>query len=105
MRLIRLLPAAIILLLLVIFALSNRQMASFAFWPTDFSLNAPLGLAVLVCAAVAFLAGALVAWFSTIPPRRRARRAEAQVKLLEAQVIELKARLARPAASLPPPEV
>src|SRR5579875_1719155 len=102
MRLIRLLPAAIILLLLVIFALSNRGTATFAFWPTDFALNAPLGLAVLVCAAIAFLAGALVAWFGTFAARRRARRAEAQIRLLEAQVIELKARLAQNGAALPP---
>jgi lipopolysaccharide assembly protein A len=105
MRLIRLLPAAVVLLVLVVFALSNRQVASFAFWPTDFALNAPLGIAVLVCAAVAFLAGALVAWVGTVVQRRRARRAEAQVRLLEAQVVELKARLAAPVPVLAPPDV
>jgi lipopolysaccharide assembly protein A len=104
MRLIRLLPAAIILLILVVFALSNRETANFGFWPTDFSLNAPLGLAVLICGAVAFLAGALVAWFSTFAQQRRARRAESEVRLLEAQVAELKARLAERGAVLPPPD-
>ena len=60
---------------------------------------------MLVCAAVAFLAGALVAWFSTFAQQRRARRAEGQVRLLEAQVAELKARLAQAApAALPPPD-
>jgi lipopolysaccharide assembly protein A len=105
MRVIRLLPAFIILLVLVVFALSNRQIASFAFWPTDFALNAPLGIAVLVCAAVAFLAGAFVAWVGAVAQRRRARRAEAQVRLLEAQVVELKARVAAPAPALAAPDV
>ena len=93
-------------LVLVLFALSNRQIASFAFWPTGFALNAPLGIAVLVCVAIGFLAGALLVWFGTVAARLRARRAEGQVRLLEAQVTELKARLSQTAlaaAPLPPP--
>jgi uncharacterized integral membrane protein len=96
MRLLITLP---LLLLLVLFALSNRQPVSLHIWPTDYAATLPLSLAVLGSMAVAFLAGGLLVWVSELVQRRRARRAEHAVRLLEAQVQELKARLAEP----PPP--
>lgn len=90
----RALIAIPVLLVLVLFALSNRGTVTLRLWPTDFAWNAPLSLAVLVVAAVFFVAGALLGWSGTVPLRRRARRAEAALRLLEAQ---------RPVA-LPPPE-
>lgn len=83
LRVILMLP---VLLVLVIFALSNTASATFGFWPTDLALEAPLSVAVLVIAAVFFVAGALVAWAGTLGQVRRARRAEAEVRRLEAQV-------------------
>jgi|ERR1700722_3162728 putative membrane protein len=88
----RLLIALPLLLLLVLFALSNRQPVPLRFWPTDYSLVLPLSLAVVGGMAVAFLAGGLLVWMSALAQRRRARRAEQTVRLLEAQVQELKAR-------------
>jgi lipopolysaccharide assembly protein A len=96
----RLLIALPLLLLLVLFALSNRQPVPLRFWPTDYSLVLPLSLAVLGGMAVAFLAGGLLAWVSALTQRRRARRAEQSVRLLEAQVQELKARV--PQQLVPP---
>jgi lipopolysaccharide assembly protein A len=90
-----------LLLLLVLFALSNRQPVPLRFWPTDYSLVLPLSLAVLGGMAVAFLAGGLLVWVSALAQRRRARRAEQTVRLLEAQVQELKARLPQPLMSPP----
>jgi len=58
---------------------------------------------VLICAAIGFLLGALLVWFTTFAPRLRARRAETRVRLLEAQVQELQARIAVTPAPLPPP--
>ncbi len=83
LRLILMLP---VLLVLVIFALSNTAPATFGFWPTDLALEAPLSVAVLVIAAVFFLFGALIAWMSTLAQARRARRAEAEVRRLQAEV-------------------
>lgn len=83
LRLILMLP---VLLVLVIFALSNTAPATFGFWPTDLALEAPLSVAVLVIAGVFFVAGALVAWGGTMAQVRRARRAEAQVRRLQEQV-------------------
>jgi uncharacterized integral membrane protein len=83
-----------ILFLLVLFALSNRQQVQIGLWPTDYTQELPLSAAILVGMALAFLAGALLLWVSVLAARRRARRAEHTARLLEAQVAELKARLA-----------
>ena len=95
----RLLIALPLLLILVLFALSNTVPVGLHFWPTDYVLEVPLSLAILGAMAIAFLLGGIVVWWSEFPKRRRARRAEQAVRLLEAQVQELKARLAQ----APPP--
>jgi uncharacterized integral membrane protein len=97
----RLLIAVPLLVLLVLFALSNTAPVRFGLWPTDFALQVPLSLAVLCAMAIAFLVGGLIVFVSELSQRRRARHAEQSVRLLEAQVQELKARL--PQAELPPP--
>ena len=92
----RLLIALPLLLLLVVFALSNKEPVRLGLWPTDYTLVLPLSLAVIGAMAVAFLAGGLLVWMSALGQRRRARRAEQTVRLLEAQVLKLKARLPPP---------
>jgi len=92
----RLLLAIPLLLLLISFSLSNRSAVRLGFWPTDFAVELPLSLAVLGAMALAFLAGGLVVWLSDLALRRRARHAEHTVRLLEAQVQELRARPAVP---------
>jgi putative membrane protein len=86
---------------LVLFALSNTQVVRLGLWPTDYGLDAHLSIAILVAMAIAFLLGAFVVWMSELAQRRRARRAERTVRLLEAQVEALQARTASP-TSLPP---
>lgn len=99
----RIIIAAPVLIVMVLFALSNRTPVEFRLWPTDFAVVLPLSLAVLGAMAVAFLIGAAVLWLSVLAARHRARRAERQVQVLEAQVAELKARLApAPGSSLVP---
>jgi putative membrane protein len=89
-----------LLLLLVLFALSNSQPVRLGLWPTDFSISPPLSLAMLVAMAAAFLLGAVLLWIDAVGARRRARRAEYAQRLLEAEVQGLKARMALP--PLPP---
>lgn len=96
----RFLIAAPFLLLLVLFALSNPQPVEFKLWPTDYALWFPLSLAVLIAMGVAFVLGALLLWMSALGARRRAWRAEYQARLLEAQVKDLKAKLAAPATGV-----
>ena len=100
----RVLIALPLLIILVLFALSNRTPVHIGLWPADYGLEVPLSAAVLVGMAVAFLFGAVLVWSSTFGLRRRARRAEYAVRLLEEQVQELKARLTRrvPAGSAVP---
>lgn len=97
----QLLIALTFLVLVVLFALSNTAPVRLAFWPTGYNLDVPLSLAVLGGMGVAFLLGGLFVWSSELAQRRRARHAERTVRLLEAQVEELKAR--RPAPPLAPP--
>ena len=83
---IRLIPALVFVLLLVLFALSNRQDVALGFWPTDYVAEVPLSVAILVGMALAFLVGASIVWVQTVGLRRRARRAEALVSRLQAQI-------------------
>ncbi len=53
----RLLVATPFLLLLVLFALSNRQPVAIGLWPTDLTWQVPLSIAVLIAAGLAFLLG------------------------------------------------
>jgi uncharacterized integral membrane protein len=89
----RLLIALPLLLVLVLFALSNRTPVHLGLWPTDYVAELPLSVAVLGGMAVAFLAGGVLVWFSALAQRQSARRAEQAVRLLEEQVRDLKARL------------
>jgi uncharacterized integral membrane protein len=88
-----------LLFLLVLFALSNPQAVHLGLWPTDVVVDLPLSIAILLSMAVAFVVGALLLWLSAVGARLRARRAESAVKMLEAQVAELKKRLAAQSAS------
>jgi len=96
----RALLAIPLMVILVVFALSNKQVVQLGLWPTDILIDLPVSLAVLGIAGLFFLFGALVAWSGTVAERSRARRAEATVRQLEAQLASLRS---RPALSLPPP--
>lgn len=99
----RFLIAVPILLLLVLFALSNKQVVQLGLWPTDISVDAPLSVAVLVASGVFFVAGALMTWGGTLALRGRARRAEMAVTQLQAQLKQMKTRPApTPAAPIMP---
>ena len=53
---------ALVALLVVVFAVSNRAMVVLTFFPLPAELQAPLYLVVIVAVIVGFLIGALVAW-------------------------------------------
>jgi uncharacterized membrane protein YciS (DUF1049 family) len=91
----------VVCLPLVLFALSNTEMVRLGIWPTDYSLEVHLSLAILIAMAVAFLLGAMVVWMSELSQRLRARRAERAVRLLEAQIEAMKAHTGT-SISLPP---
>ncbi|MBX9698687.1 MAG: lipopolysaccharide assembly protein LapA domain-containing protein [Acetobacteraceae bacterium] len=87
-----------LLLLLILFGLSNRQEVALHLWPFDLAWVTPLSVAVLLVACLAFLFGALMSWLAAMPHRRRARRMEEAARVLEAELTELRARQAREVA-------
>ncbi|MGA9865826.1 MAG: lipopolysaccharide assembly protein LapA domain-containing protein [Acetobacteraceae bacterium] len=96
----RLLLATPFLIVLVLFALSNREPVVLKFWPTDLALEVPLAGAVLAVAAVAFLLGACIVWLSELRVRRRARRAEARAEVLQDELRALQAQRPPPPSPL-----
>lgn len=88
----RLIPALILVLILIVFGLSNRQQVTLGFWPTDYAVVLPLSIAVLAAMAIAFLLGAAIVWLDHLGLGRRARRAEAEIRRLQAQLSQAEAR-------------
>ena len=100
LRLILLLP---VLVLLVLFGLSNREEVLLHLWPFDLAWAVPLSVAMLVFGAVLFLWGALVASTAGLRHRARARRAERAAQVLEAELHEYRAAAARQVGPVPQP--
>ena len=86
----RLIVGVPVIVVLIIFALSNRAPVSIGF--LGYALTTALSVAILVGAAIFFFCGALVVWFGELAQRRRARRAERRVRELEAELADLRAR-------------
>ncbi len=79
------------LVILVVFLLSNRSAVPLGFWPFPLVMTAPLGAVVLVVLFAGFLGGFAAALPKRYGAQRRAKRAEKRVA-------ELEGRLAPPAA-------
>ncbi|MDO9708890.1 LapA family protein [Paracraurococcus lichenis] len=99
MRWILILP---LLILLVLFGLSNQQAATFQLWPTDLTWTGPLYVGVLVIGAAFFLLGALIAWFASFPHRSRAHRMQEAAQVMEAELAEHRAAAAKRVGPVPP---
>jgi uncharacterized integral membrane protein len=85
-----------------IFALSNMAHVQLGLWPFDYVIDVPISLAILTGMALGILLGALIVWVAELGQRRRARRAERTVRLLQAQIDALQARQGQAPLSLPP---
>jgi len=83
MRLILFAPLAA---LVVLFALSNRQVVELRLWPLDFAWSVPLALAVLLPAAAAFFLGAAIVWLADLPARRRGWSAQRRAAALQKDI-------------------
>lgn len=93
LQLIMMLP---FLIVLVAFVLMNQTPAAMEL--PSLSWQSSAGAVALIFAGVFFLLGALLVWFSELGQRRRARRAEQQVKQLEAKLAELHAQMSQAVA-------
>jgi uncharacterized integral membrane protein len=87
-----------LLLLMVVFALSNSDPVPLGLFPLGrLPFAVPLSVVILAAMGLGFFLGGLRVWFTALHHRRAARRAEEAVRLLEARHQELKARTSGPA--------
>ncbi len=90
-----------LLVLLVLFGLSNRQEVALELWPFDLAWVVPLSTAMLALAALAFLFGAAVTWGGALAWRSRAKRLQEAARVLEAELAEHRARAAKDVGPVP----
>jgi len=101
-------------ILLVLFAIDNRDRMTISFWPLPWAVAMPSFLALFLALLIGFFAGAAAIWLSGSKARRRARgladtaRAQAhQIAEHERRQAELRAQTApraAPAATALPPQ-
>jgi uncharacterized integral membrane protein len=76
----------LLLLVLVVFLLSNRGPVSLGFWPVGLMLTVPLGAVVIAALVVGFLAGLAAHLPKRLAANRRANRAEKRAGELESRL-------------------
>jgi putative membrane protein len=86
MKLLWWIVAAIVAIVLILFAISNRQTVSVGLWPLPALVDVPLYLVLLGTLIVGFVAGELVAWIRGWHWRREARRGRDRIATLEREV-------------------
>jgi uncharacterized integral membrane protein len=77
---------ALVAVLLILFAVSNRETVSVGLWPLPAVLELPLYLVVLGTLVVGFFFGQLVGWIGGWRWRREARRSRERVAMLEREL-------------------
>ena len=102
MRLVHWLVTAPVTLLLIIFAVSNRESVHVTFWPLPAYVDAPLYLVVLLAVLIGFLVGEFVAWVNGRSWRQEARRRRRRAEALERELAATQAQL-RPVSEGPIP--
>ena len=83
MRLLYWLGTALVALVCVVFAVTNRAGVTLTLWPFGIELSAPLYLVVLLALLAGFLVGLLVAWVWSWGARRAARARARRIEILE----------------------
>jgi uncharacterized integral membrane protein len=93
----RLIVGVPLLLLMVVFALSNTEPVRLGLFPLGrLPFDVPLSVVVLAALGLGFFVGGLRLWVISLRHRRAAMRAEAAVRLLEAKHHELQSRISGP---------
>jgi len=77
------LVTAPIAVILIVFAVANRDPVTLTFWPLPVALTAPIYIVVLLTLLAGFLLGELVAWINGRRWRREAKRNADRVRDLE----------------------
>lgn len=77
---------ALVALVLILFAVSNRETVSVELWPLPSALELPLYLVVLGTLVIGFFAGRFLTWVGGWRWRREARRSRERIALLEREL-------------------
>ncbi|MGH6980375.1 MAG: lipopolysaccharide assembly protein LapA domain-containing protein [Stellaceae bacterium] len=77
---------ALIALVVVVFAVSNRAVVALTFFPLPAELQAPLYLVVIAAVILGFIFGACVAWLGAGKHRREARHLRRRIDRLQRDV-------------------
>ena len=77
---------ALIALVVVVFAVSNRATVALTFFPLPAELQAPLYLVVIVAVILGFLVGALTAWIGGGKRRAEARQLRRRLERVQRDV-------------------
>ncbi|MDF1794417.1 MAG: LapA family protein [Thalassobaculaceae bacterium] len=79
-------------LIVVLFAVSNRNPVTMELWPLPGALDAPLYLIFLVAVAAGFVLGGAIAWSGELGHKMRANRAEKRADDLERELAVMRIR-------------
>ena len=105
MKIIRWIAGLLVAVVLIAFAINNREPLSLRFDPLPWSLEVPVFAATLGALLVGFLAGLAFEWLWGIRTRGLARSRARRVAALEAEVAALRQRQAEARTPAPPPAV
>jgi uncharacterized integral membrane protein len=101
LRLIGWIIAAIVILAVCAFAVTNRALIDIDFWPLPYAATLPLFAVLLGAVIVGFVFGAIVAWWSGRRTRRKARERGWEIESLQRE-LEMAKRQSRSAAAAAP---
>src|SRR5215469_2084047 len=93
MKAVRWTATLVAVVLLVPFAVSNREYVSLGFWPLPFLVDLPLYLLVLLLLLAGFAIGAAVTWIGGRHLRRELRRRRRHVGALERELLVAQSQL------------
>jgi uncharacterized integral membrane protein len=79
-------------LLLLSFAISNRELVTLGLWPLPFRIDAPLYLVALLPLLLGVVIGGLVLWFGRLATGLRMRRLETRLAATQKDLEGMKAR-------------
>ena len=100
MRLLWWIVLAAVAVVLILFAVSNRETVAVGLWPLPDLVQLPLYLVLLGALFVGFIAGQLVAWIGGWRWRREARRSRERIAMLEREIETARAQRAASQSSV-----
>ena len=90
MRLLNTILAAVVALLVILFAVSNRTAVTVEIWPFPYQLSLALYAVILLAVLVGFIGGVIAAWLVGAERRRELKRSRKQLRDLEKSLARFK---------------